>query len=191
MRLVAVLTLALLAASTADARERYFAVRPLDSSQQLDDFRIAWYSKHLAVMNEPSLWIGAGVRSETYRILWLRTFDAPMAFRVTIKPDGTSELVTKKTNGQGGYKPGTQVTKKTMQIDKNETEILLETLERKKFWDLATNEDGFAGYDGARWIIEGVKNGKYHVVDRWGGGEFMGWALLLMRKSGEDLQPIY
>jgi hypothetical protein len=24
-----------------------------------------------------------------------------------------------------------------------------------------------SGFDGARWIIEGVKDGKYHVADRW------------------------
>jgi len=23
------------------------------------------------------------------------------------------------------------------------------------------------GVDGARWVLEGVKNGEYHVVDRW------------------------
>ncbi|MBK1867363.1 hypothetical protein [Taklimakanibacter albus] len=190
MRFVAVLTLALLTANTADAKERYFAVRPLDSSQQLDDFRIGWYSKHLAALGEPSLWLGDH-KTETYRMLWLRTFHAPFVFRVTVRPDGTSELTTKKADGHGGYAPGKIVINKTTQIDKKETEILIETLERTKFWDLPTNESGLGETDGAQWIVEAVKDGKYHIVDRRGGGEINGWALLLMRKSGEDLQPIY
>ena len=190
MRFVAMLTLALLAASTADAKERSFAVRPFDSSQQLDDFHIAWYSKHLAAMGEPSLW-RTPRNAEIYRILWLRTFDAPMAFRLTIKPDRSSELITKRTNGQGGYEPGRVVINKATQIDKDETQILLATLVRLKFWGAQTNETGPRGFDGAQWIIEGVKDGKYHVVDRQDGGVFRGWALLLMRKSGEDLKPIY
>lgn len=36
-----------------------------------------------------------------------------------------------------------------------------------------------------------MKNGKYHIVDRQDGGEIRGWALLLMKKSGEELEPIY
>ena len=166
MRFVVVLTLALLSASTAGAKERSFAVRPFDSSQQLDDFRIAWYSKHLAAMDEPSLW-RTPPNTEIYRVLWLRTFDAPMVFRLIIKPDRSSKLVTKRTNGQGGYEPGRVVINKATQIDKEETQILLATLVRIKFWGAQTNETGLGGFDGARWIIEGVKNGKYHVVDRW------------------------
>jgi len=27
------------------------------------------------------------------------------------------------------------------------------------------------GTDGAQWILEGKEHGKYHVVDRWSGGE--------------------
>lgn len=188
MRFATVLTLALLTASTADAKERYFAVRPLDSSQQLSDSRIAWYSKHLAAMGEPSLWLGDH-KIETYRMLWLRTFHEPFVFRLTVRPDGTSELTTKKTDGHGGYEPGKIVINKTTEIDKKETEILLESLERTKFWDLR-DESGL-GLDGAQWVIEGVKDGKYHVIDRHGGGSMMEWALRLMTKSGEDLQPIY
>lgn len=190
MRIVAALTLILLATSPVDAKERYFAVRPLDSSQQLDDFRITWYSKHLTAMDEPSLWLGDH-KTETYRVLWLRTFHAPFVFRVTVRPDGTSELTTKKTDGLGGYDPGNIVTNKTTQIDRKETGTLVETLERTKFWNLPTNESALGGTDGAQWIIEGVKDGKYHIVDRWGGGEINDWALLLMSKSGEDLHPIY
>jgi hypothetical protein len=190
MRVVAMLIMALLAASQAGAKDRYFAVTPLDKSQQLSDFHIAWYSKHLAAMNEPSLWIGP-VKAETYRILWLRSFHAPMSFRFAIAPDGTSELITKITDGAGGYEPGKLVVNKATKIDKRETRILLDALELTNFWRLGTRTSGIGGMDGAQWVVEGVKDGKYHIVDRWSGDYIMGWALLLMNKSGKDLKPIY
>lgn len=34
-----------------------------------------------------------------------------------------------------------------------------------QFWSLGLDDK--AGDDGAQWIIEGVKDGKYHLVDRW------------------------
>lgn len=189
MRAVAVLTAVLLVASAAEAKERYFRVTPLDKSQQLDDFHIAWYSKHLDAMDEPSLSVTI-MRAETYRLLWLRSFHAPMVFRLTIGPDGTSELLTKKTDGEGGYEPGKLMKKITMPIDAKDTGILLAALEKVNFWNLPSQKTG-QGFDGAQWVLEGVTNGKYHVVDRWGGGEIKDWALFLMKKSGEDLEPIY
>jgi hypothetical protein len=35
------------------------------------------------------------------------------------------------------------------------------------FWKAPNPVDDHPGMDGAQWIIEGVKGGKYHVVDRW------------------------
>lgn len=189
MRFAAVLTLALLAASTADAEDRTFSAHPLENNQQSDDLIIAGNS-HLAAMNEPSLWRSTR-KIETYRLLWLRSFHAPMVFRLIIKPDGTSELITKKTSGQGGFEPGTLMTNKATQINKKETETLLEKLAQIKFWELPANEPDSIVLDGSQWIIEGVKDDKYLRVDRRNGGEIRDWALLLMRKSGEDLQPIY
>lgn len=194
MRAVAVLTAALLAASATEAKERYFRVTPLDKSQRLDDFAIARYSKHLEAMDEPSLSVTI-MRAETYRLLWLRSFNAPMMFRLTIKPDGASELLTKKTGGKGGYEPGKLVKEAVVRLDKRDTEIFLTALKKVKFWHLPSQKEGVGfvgmGFDGARWALEGVKDGKYHVVDRWDGGEIKGWALSLMKKSGEDLEPIY
>jgi hypothetical protein len=175
MRLAAALTLALLAVQAAHTKA--------------DDVVITGNS-HLASMHEPSLWRSAR-KIEIYRLLWLRSFDAPMAFRWIVKADGTSELVTKKTDGQGGYEPGTLVLNRSTQIDVRETRDLLVALTRLSFWDLPADEGGELGLDGSQWFIEGVKDGKYHQIKRWNGGEIKSWALLLMRKSGEDLGPIY
>ncbi|MCV5690214.1 hypothetical protein OFN32_39010, partial [Escherichia coli] len=68
-------------------------------------------------------------------------------------------------------------------LGSSRTRILLEALTRIGFWDLPADEGrGELGFDGSQWIIEGVKDGKYHRIERWNGGEIRDWALLLMRK---------
>ena len=42
--------------------------------------------------------------------------------------------------------------------------------ESANFWNLPTLPDADENaleLDGAQWIIEGVRNGTYHIVDRW------------------------
>jgi hypothetical protein len=34
---------------------------------------------------------------------------------------------------------------------------------------MATKSDDLAGFDGAQWIVEARRDGRYHIVDRWTG----------------------
>jgi hypothetical protein len=46
----------------------------------------------------------------------------------------------------------------------------LDRVEELKFWSLSTNppkNPNVFGVDGAQWILEGVRDEQYHVVDRW------------------------
>ena len=49
------------------------------------------------------------------------------------------------------------------------------------------------GLDGARWILEGLKKGRYHVVERWSpeGGKFREAAECLIGLSKLDIEKIY
>jgi hypothetical protein len=50
------------------------------------------------------------------------------------------------------------------------TSWVLDRIDELKFWSLPTTfpaDPNVVGVDGAEWIFEGVKNSKYHVVDRW------------------------
>jgi len=70
------------------------------------------------------------------------------------------------SSGTGGYDPGKLVLDHTRQITKEQTASLLLKVETAAFWGLPTNETT-GGRDGAKWIIEGVRQGDYHIVDRW------------------------
>jgi hypothetical protein len=107
---------------------------------------------------------------ESYRFIWLRTFHHPVIVRVDIKADGGAELTTKVSNGAGGYEPGKLMESASRPLIQRQTEKFLATIKRLKFWELPTYSEG-VGNDGSQWIIEGVKDGKYHVVDRWTPGK--------------------
>ena len=127
-----------------------------------------------------------------YRLTWLRTFHHPMVFRLDIAPDGTAELHVKVTSGAGGYRPGWRIVNKTIPVTSIQTDTILAGLEQIKFWTMTSHLES-TGLDGAQWIVEGVKDAHYHVVDRWtpGGTAFQFWALSLMELGGVDLEPIY
>ncbi|MCL5287089.1 MAG: hypothetical protein M1453_03725 [Acidobacteria bacterium] len=143
-------------------------MRKLESG---DELLRSVYSKFLRVMNEPSLWeLSKDQKSHSYRFLWLRTFDNPIAVRVIVNEDGTGTLVTKILSGQGGYDPGRLRTNRRRKLSTREVGHLLFILDERGFWSLPSEErlpEGTVQLDGAQWITEGVKGGAYHVVYRW------------------------
>lgn len=147
-------------ASATVAQEAYF---PKDFEQ----FKSDWYTKQLKALKEPSLVaLAATHKGESYRFLWLRTFHHPIAVRIDVNSDGTSQLTEKMTSGAGGYDPGQLVLDKTSTLTKEQTDAFLSTVRNSNLWKMPTTQKP-EGLDGAQWVIELTKDGVYHVVDRW------------------------
>jgi hypothetical protein len=54
----------------------------------------------------------------------------------------------------------------TRTLTSEQTDWFLGKIEAHHFWKLPSiHED--RGVDGAQWIVEGVRIGTYHIVDRW------------------------
>ena len=160
-----------------------------------DDFIVEAYTKHLKAMKEPSLWADSKkTELQSYRFLWLRTFHHPIVIRLNIKSDRSGELICKETSGAGGYAPGELTINRTTSLSLSQVSIFLKSLDKANFWEMAS-KGGTQGEDGAQWIIEGVKNRKYHLVERWcpKRGEFREAALILLNLSGlkQDAKPMY
>jgi hypothetical protein len=132
------------------------------SAQSLDDS----YTKYLTALGEPALSELArkDPGAEVYRFLWLRSFDNPIAVRLIVTPAG-GRLISKKTSGMGGFEPGHLILNRESNLTKESTAWFLDRLAAAKFWDEPDHADPFA-VDRARWIIEGVKQGRYHFIDR-------------------------
>ena len=72
----------------------------------------------------------------------------------------------KVTDGAGGYRPGKlKILRTTMNVSESAS-ALVKDLDSEAFWAVPSH-GGPLGCDGAEWIIEGVRDGTYHVVDRW------------------------
>lgn len=93
-----------------------------------------------------------------------------LPFRLDVKPDGSSLLTTKISSGQGGYEPGRLIRNSIRKLSKEQTERFLARIEELQFWSLPTKEaeePNVINLDGAEWVLEGTKDGDYHLVDRW------------------------
>jgi hypothetical protein len=142
---------------------------PTNSTQlyfpvDFDSFRNEWYSEHLFAMREPILFSDS-CQTETYRFIWLRTFDNPISIRIE-KQKNIYLLTWKLCNGAGGYEPRLLTIAKQKQIDDTVWENFKRLLNHIDFWNMDTESETM-GLDGSQWILEGKAPNKYHVVDRW------------------------
>jgi len=152
--------------------QQYFPPGSLGHDHQRDEFTNQWYSKHLRSLREPSLWETSqlDLTAEAYRFLYLRSFHHPISVRLVVAQDKTATLISKETHGKGGYEPGRLIRNRTIHMSKRQTEAFLSAPNELSFWSLPTfleAEGNFIQLDGAQWILEGVHEGRYHVVDRW------------------------
>jgi len=163
----ALLTAVILTAFCLSAQENYFPKGALSRFEQVDRGRARWYSAQLKALDEPSLLETAkDQRLQAYRFVWLRSFDNPVAVRLDVRSDGTGRLTVKIADGAGGSEPGRLIHNTSVQITREQTEGFVNRVNNVGFWDLPSYVDE-SGNDGSRWIIEGVKDGKYHLADRW------------------------
>lgn len=122
-----------------------------------------WYGGQLCAMREELL--ARSSADEAYRFLWLRSFHHPVAVRVEAS-GGTAALVAVELDGTGGHEPGTVERRTERSLSKEEWTTLVVAINAATFWDAPTEDPGAKVEDGAQWIIEGRRQGRYHVVER-------------------------
>lgn len=148
----------------ADPREPSYNYFP---SSAVDSFRAQWYGAFLSAFSEPSLWDRSKKSpDQSYRFTWLRTFHHPVVVRIEVRPDGICELTAKVGLGSGGYDPGMLIRNETRPLTKEQSEWFLNQV-LLKFWKAPKEGSARSGEDGAQWIIEGVKDGRYKIEDWW------------------------
>ncbi|MGD0696010.1 MAG: hypothetical protein ABSB82_14270 [Terriglobia bacterium] len=184
---VQISVLAILSVGGAHGETKYFPDKGLDFDQRGHDMKVAWYSKQLSAMREPSLFeLSKDKEARSYRFLWLRTFHHPIAVRLDLRREGGGVLTTKMANGQGGFRNVSDlIENRTREVSREEVDRFLQIVKTSDFWHLPTFEAP-GGLDGAQWIVEGVEDGKYQIVDRWSPqrGRYKGMCIWLLGLSG-------
>lgn len=167
----------------SSAQTEFFAPAALSESPWSARFLNGWYSRHLDAMYERPL-SALENEDESYRFLWLRTFHKPVAIHVW-RSGAQHFIVVKRLNGRGGYEPGRFDLYWSHLLSENEWDAFMLHLEHSQYWLMPT-EDNRMMNDGAQWVMEGYREGRYHVVDRQSrdDGAYRDACLYLLRQSG-------
>jgi hypothetical protein len=153
------------AASTCAGDEFYFPPATFPTAYPGSDLlRRRWYSSSLQRLGEPSLSCGAGA-AETYRFIWLHQFAQPVVIRVS-RRGSRIEADAFQLSGEGGADPGWLSYQAHRQLSATDWTALQARLRDAHFWSLPTSGNLYAAH-GEQWILEGRRDGSYHVVDRW------------------------
>jgi hypothetical protein len=159
-------------------------------------------------MEEPSLSCGPPDDVEAYRFLWLRSFHNDIAVRVIRRGDAyaleavildgagrSSAYLRWLVEGTGDYhKPGNVSRRVRRALSRDQWQAVMTKLEEIQLWQMPTQSDvPLLGTDGAQWIVEARRDGRYHVVDRWIGADGLksiGMLFLDLADLG-DVGPVY
>lgn len=129
-------------------------------------FRDGWYSRHLRAMGEPRLVeLAAGADQEVLRLTVLPSFSPAFAVRLHRRGPG-AVMVATVLSGAGGYEPGEVARRDSVAVDDARATAFFRRADSVGFWRMPTRASDL-GFDGSQWILEGVRGGRHHVVDRW------------------------
>jgi hypothetical protein len=143
---------------------KYFPNRLIDPGG--DDFLADWYSEDLYAMKEPSLWALSREdrKAVAYRFLWLPSFRPPLAVRVVPSGDG-AVLDAIRLDGPNGYRGAKPVSRRNVKLTRDQWAELRRRIDDARFWSLPSELWTYGIADGAGYVVEGIKAGRYHVVN--------------------------
>jgi hypothetical protein len=135
---------------------------PQTFTSRADNFQMFWYSRDLYSMAEKPLWPPSSSLQTTYRFTHLGAFTGPKTVSLTVLPDGTGSVRTKAMS----VSHDALEIDDTVAVTPEKIARFSSALTKTDFWNMRPEEPS-RGLDGAEWILEGVQNGKYHIVVRW------------------------
>jgi len=160
-------------------------------STRTANFQVAWYSSDMYQLGEKPLWPPSSENENTFRFTYLGAFTGPKAVTLTVLPDGSGRVKMAIIRESSDPVKGDQLSP----VPADQVSDLLKHLDGGHFWEMPT-ESQDRGFDGAEWILEGVRASRYHIVVRWCPGfythspadvAFAGTARLLFQLAGYKL----
>ena len=134
---------------------------PQTFTSRAADFQLRWYSADMHALGERPLW-PPSERETTYRLTYLPAFSDPTVITLSASPGGEWRIAIKAI----GEDRETTTFEGTAAMSPERVTRFLGLLDRAHFWTTPT-ELRTVGADGAEWIMEGARDGKYRAVVRW------------------------
>jgi hypothetical protein len=166
------------------------AEEPAKAKKGLDHYWTKVARKYLRAMKEPPLEKLAEKdrAANVYRFLWLPSFHDQISVRF-VKSDEGAVLTAVRLSLDRAFEPKSVVERKSVKLNRAHWERIASRLEKAKFWTLPTDKPlpfGALIQDGDMLIVEGVKDGTYHVVrrDGLGRGDFVDLCQAMLFMSG-------
>jgi len=173
------------------------AQEPAKAKRQPEHYWTTVARKYLSAMKEPPLEKPAEKdrASTVYRFLWLPSFHDQISVRF-VKSDEGAVVHAVRLGLDGEYEPRSIVERKSTKLSRAPWARIASRLEKTKFWTLPVDKaEPFGGLtmDGDMLIIEGVKDGDYHVVRRSNprGGDFVDLCQAMLFMSGIDVRRLW
>jgi hypothetical protein len=117
-------------------------------------------------MKEPVLdGAGRGADYRALRLLYLPTWDHPIAVRYEQSGQGVVRRVV-RLSGSGGYGVGEISLDETNKVTAAALDRVLQPFDQAGVWSLPDTET-IDGNDGAQLVVETVMNGRHRVLVRW------------------------
>lgn len=133
--------------------ELYFPLGSLSlHGDTVESYRNIWYSEILSFNKEPVIYSDSSGKT-IFRFIALGRIKNQV---IRIEENNTSAMVYVK-RGRRDF---------SIDLTEKEWNKIQRKIKRSKFWKEPSVID-YHGKDGHSWILEGSKNGNYHVVDRW------------------------
>lgn len=149
-------------------RPEYFDPSTLHVDPAVGGARQEWYATTLAALLEPSFLELARRPGQSYRFLWLRHWHPPLSVRVSRVGDlAVAELRVLDRTIDPSHPAGLRLRRRVV-VPAAAWTGLLDHLQAAGFWTAPTPDpQDQPGPEGARWVFEGIDEGRLHVVDRF------------------------
>ena len=128
-----------------------------------ENLRYSWFLREMG--EDPLAQLASNESECVYRYTLIPTWGNPYSVRA--EASGNEFVVTHvRLKGDGGYEVGEAVKCEEIRIPRERFAEFERLIEEMDFFRLSATGSSW-GFDGEEWILECVRDGEYHVANRW------------------------
>jgi hypothetical protein len=130
------------------------------------DFTERMFASAMYALGEKPLWPTSVTNESIYRLTLLPAFGDAIVVSLTVAADDNGKIATKSMNRD----EESVTTERASDVPSDNVVRFLSALDQAHFWQGPAelpSPPGRIRLDGAEWILEGVRDGNYHVAIRW------------------------